>query len=98
LGNSGALPGFPSLEGHRRLCRRISFKNRDAVAVATKHSRRAQSDHTSTAEHNFAHLYPQMHLWLDANANLLCKTLQGAAWLPDQDAPSAMKLSSPLDP
>jgi hypothetical protein len=65
------------------LCRRISFKNRDAVAVATKHGRRAQSDCASTAERDFAHLYPQVHLWLNANANLFCGTLQGVAWLAD---------------
>ena len=64
LGNAGALPGLPSLKRHRRLSRRISLKDRDAVAVATKHGRRAQSDHTCTAEHDLAHLVLQVQVWL----------------------------------
>ena len=77
LGDTGSLPGFPSLAGHRRLSRHISFKNRDAVAIATQHDRCTQTDCAATADHDFAHLYPQVHLWLDANANLFCGTLQG---------------------
>ena len=77
MSDSGALPGPPSLEGHRWLSRRISFKNRDAMTVATEHGRRAQSDHASAADHDLAHPYLLVHYQLDAHANLQRDEPQG---------------------
>jgi hypothetical protein len=60
LSNAGAFPTVPSFDRRNRSSRRIGFKYRDTVAIASKHGRRTQPNCSSAADYNFAHLYPRV--------------------------------------